>query len=284
MDPRIDITTSKTDQRINAILTEVKRWERMPNRREPLTIDMITYQQLQRDDATPHSEAAAIYDWEVVGIFTGNRLSEWAQRDGTNDLTVVVRNIDGTSKAFIIDDVEFYSAGRRRMTRAQALARPYLVETADIRWRFQKNGNNGEKKTIVRIADKPGLCPVSAILRIVQRWRDLKLPADHPLAVFTDDGLATGTAQFITEKHINAALQTAAREVYNITKPDELARFTSHSIRVGACVSLHAADISTLKSSMLFAGDQIHFGTTFGTYHAKPSVLLAPLLHSTPLA
>jgi hypothetical protein len=34
--------------------------------------------------------------------------------------------------------------------------------------------------------------------------------------------------------------------VYNITNPEELARFSSHSIRVGACVALHAANISEL--------------------------------------
>ena len=247
LDPRIDIAHGQTDKRITTVLAEVRRWEKMPNRREPLTTDMITYQQLQREDNKPHSEAAALYDWEVVGIYTGNRLSEWAQHHGTTDLSMIIQNIDGTAKAFIVEDIEFYGKDRRRMSRNQALARPYLVETIDITWRFQKNGNNGEKKTIVRLPDRPGLCPVSAVIRIVQRWQALHLSLDHPLAVFTDNGLATGVVHFITEKHINHALQTAARMVYNITKKDELARFTSHSIRVGACVSLHAADLSTLN-------------------------------------
>jgi hypothetical protein len=34
--------------------------------------------------------------------------------------------------------------------------------------------------------------------------------------------------------------------VYHITNVDDLGRFTSHSIHVGACVALHAADISSL--------------------------------------
>ena len=34
-------------------------------------------------------------------------------------------------------------------------------------------------------------------------------------------------------------LQSLAKQVYNITNPEDLARFTTHSLRVGACVLLH---------------------------------------------
>ena len=40
------------------------------------------------------------------------------------------------------------------------------------------------------------------------------------------------------------ALQSTAHAVYNITKKEDLGRFTSHSIRVGACVLLHTQNIS----------------------------------------
>jgi hypothetical protein len=35
--------------------------------------------------------------------------------------------------------------------------------------------------------------------------------------------------------------------VYHITNDDNLGRFTSHSICVGACVALHTANISSLN-------------------------------------
>ena len=90
------------------------------------------------------------------------------------------------------------------------------------------------------------MCGVSAWLRIVARWSALKLDPQHPLAVFTDSGLASGKPEFIRPTHINAALRDAARHVYNIADKESLARFSSHSIRVGACVALHAAGISQM--------------------------------------
>jgi len=243
LDPRIDITTGKTDSRITAVVNEAKRWEKMPNRREPLTVDMITFQQMKRKANEPHSVDAAMYDWEVFGIYAGPRLTEWAQRDGQS----ITLNPDETAKAFLLDDLTFFGENRRRMTRLDALKHPQLVHTIDVTWRFQKNGNNGEQKTFVRAFHNPGLCAVSALLRIVKRFLDLGLPAEQPLAVYTSDGTTSGNVQMIRESNINAALQSAAKYVYNITKKEELARFTSHSIRVGACVALHAANISEMN-------------------------------------
>ena len=39
--------------------------------------------------------------------------------------------------------------------------------------------------------------------------------------------------------HVTKFLQTLAKTVYNITASEELTRFTTHSIRVGACALLH---------------------------------------------
>jgi hypothetical protein len=47
--------------------------------------------------------------------------------------------------------------------------------------------------------------------------------------VYTTDGTSAGDAQLIRESNINSALRAAARSVYNITKEEELSRFTSHS-------------------------------------------------------
>jgi hypothetical protein len=111
-----------------------------------------------------------------------------------------------------------------------SLRRPY-VEQINVRWRYQKNGDKNEKKTFVRIGRSnrdrgtSTLCAVSAWLRVAQRWVDLKLDDMHPLAVFTDSGLPSGTIEFIRPAHINAALRTAARAVYNITAHKVLARF-----------------------------------------------------------
>jgi hypothetical protein len=144
-DPCIDMTTGKTDDRIASVLLEVKRWENIPDRQEPLTVDMIHYQNLQCNKNTPHSNDAVMYDWEVFGIYAGNRLSEWAQYDGKD----IVENINRTVKAFTITDLKFFGENRRHMSFHNALQCPHFVHTIDVTWRFQKNGNNGEKKTFV---------------------------------------------------------------------------------------------------------------------------------------
>ena len=49
---------------------------------------------------------------------------------------------------------------------------------------------------------------------------------------------------FINDIHIKTILQEAASRKYNIKCKKELSAFTSHSIRVGACVLLHAQNVS----------------------------------------
>jgi hypothetical protein len=238
---------SKMAPAITACLDEIKRWENMPNRREPLTTDMIYFQKSRCHSSTPFSEDQVILDFEVVGIFSGIRLGEWAQNDNVRRLDQIRRNIDGTPTAFIIEDLEFYGRNKRRMTLTDVLAQLELVLQIDVRWRFQKNGEINQKKSFIRVGIRgTTLCGVSAWLRIIFRWDALHLAIDHPLAVFTDTGLATGTVQFIRPTHINAALRLAARDVYNIQDDESLARFTSHSYRVGATVALHAAGISQM--------------------------------------
>ena len=45
----------------------------------------------------------------------------------------------------------------------------------------------------------------------------------------------------ITDIEINKVLQEAAKAAHGITDPKDLQRYTSHSIRVGACVLLHVS-------------------------------------------
>jgi hypothetical protein len=227
---------------------------------------MIHFQSRQCLPSTPHSLDQALYDWEVCGIYAGFRLSEWAQDNHVRHLGQVKLAIDGEPTAFLIGDLEFYKENRRHMSLSEALCRPWLVRSIDVQWRYQKNGNKKEKKTFVRVGRSGPhlkthtLCSVSAWLRIVQRWADLKLSLLHPLAVFTDSGLASGKLDFIRPSHINNALRCAATAVYNITDPQALRRFSSHSIRVGACVALHAAGVQQqdIKFALRWKSDSFY--------------------------
>jgi hypothetical protein len=78
----------------------------------------------------------------------------------------------------------------------------------------------------------------------VHRAIELLLLADHPTCVYTNIGTTARAILFIPETDISECLQLLAGQVYKPTKPEDLARFTSHSVRVGACVALHAAGLS----------------------------------------
>jgi len=270
---------------ITACLKEIERWENMKDRREPLTVDMIYYQKSLCRPSTPHSLEQALYDWETTGIYGGFRLTEWAQKENVRRFDQIKLTIDGEPAAFMITDLEFKGENNRRMSRAEALAHPFLVKQVIVRWRYQKNGTKNEKKTFVRISGGDStLCAVSAWMRIVQRWAALNLPETYPLAVFTDTGTSAGAVEFITATHINDTLRRAATAVYNVTSKADLARFSSHSIRVGACVALHAAGVQQqdIKFALRWKSDS--FYTYLRNLPCQSARMAAAVLNFNPHA
>ena len=55
----------------------------------------------------------------------------------------------------------------------------------------------------------------------------------------------TRLLKYIDDIHISTLLRDAENSVHNITSTKELARFTAHYIRVGACVIMHTNGSST---------------------------------------
>jgi hypothetical protein len=66
---------------IKVCLDEIKRWENVPNRHEPLTTDKIYYQQTRCSIGAPYSEHHVLFDFQVIAIYSGICLGEWAQND-----------------------------------------------------------------------------------------------------------------------------------------------------------------------------------------------------------
>ena len=150
-----------------------------------------------------------------------------------------------------------FGPNRRRMTHLDAVTTRAHAQTVDVKWRFQKNGNNGQEKTITCNRQDPAVCGVNAALDILERAMLLNLPDDHPLAVYADDGTHTGTVRFIQAHQIAFTLQEVAKEWYGITDKRELSLCSSHSLRVGACVALHAAglDAMSIKFALRWTSD-----------------------------
>ena len=254
---QIDPTRVKSGDRapsIDDILKEAKRWEKVPNRCEPLTKEMLGYisQQAKKERSVGHRDGlySVISDWGTMGLQSGIRKSEWAQDDvSLRRDKDVQRNVDGTSKAFISSDFTFKGdAGKHlRSTTQVSMA---AAKTVDKRWRFQKNGDNGQQVTYAKDIVHKELCFVKAATNVVSRASRLKIPPAEPIAQYATykRGCKKPTIKsvnYVTDVEINKVLREAAREVYNIKCPTKLAKFSSHSFRVGACVQLHAANQDT---------------------------------------
>ena len=246
MNPCLNIMGNQSNY-ISDIIHELKRWESMPNRREPITKEIIKYildkgKGLQKTN--PDNIYSALGDWLVLGEQTGYRRKEWAQdRTYLKKHKDIQRNIDGSSAAFILEDFEFRAKGNKRIDNTSEKA-VNKATINDIKWRFQKNNDNGQVISYIEDTKDKVHCSLNASKRIRKRAIKLKISADKPIAVFTECKKNKKKTCYIDDMHISSLLQEAASKVYNIKCKKELARFTSHSIRVGACVFLHSQNIS----------------------------------------
>ena len=81
------------------------------------------------------------------------------------------------------------------------------------------------------------MCPVLAAIRIRERARKYNDTPNCPLAIT----VKRKHCQLIYKFDIDHILQKTAKAVYSLTDPNDIKKFTTHSIRVGAAVSLHSA-------------------------------------------
>ena len=107
-----------------------------------------------------------------------------------------------------------------------------------------KNGDNGQIISYVKDSVNKTHCVIEACKRLRQRVLKLNVSNDKPVAVFQEIKKGKKNVCFIDDIHVKTILQEAASVVHNITCKKELSAFTSHSIRVGACVLLHAQNLS----------------------------------------
>ena len=101
---------------------ELTKWEDIPNKREPYTVDMlkehrrvITSKQHNQD-----SLFAALGDWFEQGLFLGPRIAEWAQSGSASHILPAFLNKRGQTYAFTILDLEYQGVSGRLYTAAKA--------------------------------------------------------------------------------------------------------------------------------------------------------------------
>ena len=118
------------------------------------------------------------------------------------------------------------------------------ISVVNLKWRFQKNNDNGQVVSYVEDTKNKWFCYVRAAKLIRARAIKYGVPTAMPVAIFKEKKTKP-KFKHIDDVHIKDILQEAAKHVYNISNKEDLNKFTSHSIRVMACVILHSQNLST---------------------------------------
>eukprot|EP00957_Ditylum_brightwellii_P014759 1113132-Ditylum_brightwellii.AAC.1 len=126
--------------------------------------------------------------------------------------------------------------GKHLYASDSAIVQDDEVELMELMYRFQKNKDNGQREKYSKFTNTK-LCPVRSGLRIRRRAQRLRVKTHTPIAVYSSS--SKKKAKYTSDKDIESVLRLVAKEVYNLTLSKDIKRFSSHSIRVGACVLLH---------------------------------------------
>ena len=94
-DPTTWPTGTRKTKLIAKVISEHRRWEKMPNRREPVTKSMLVWILTIASLYTSSSLEAALADWALLAIHFGFRLSEFLQTQDNINRKKIQRNLDG---------------------------------------------------------------------------------------------------------------------------------------------------------------------------------------------
>lgn len=247
---------AKLASEIQNVIKEVERWEDVPNKRNPYLPEMHCCLSNLTSSDNPTSLRRSLFRWFGVGISGGFRISEWAQPDTNPHLLSPKLNDRGDPYAFLPSDVVFYSPQGRILSHQQAIILPvHMLGKFSLRHRTQKNNQNGEKRVYTRGSD-PRFCAVTNMQHIIGQYYKLVGPQSPniPLSVFKCE--SSGAILPITANAITSVLRATAEVAYGLnpmtkTGADKLKLFTSHSIRVGACVILHCKGFTATQIQFL---------------------------------
>ena len=249
-DPRYEINTTTEVTGLAAIYKNCKRWEQIPNKQEPLTTVMQQHLEQKAANFPSTSKTKAIAEWTRIGLYQGNRNAEWAQttskhrKIGYHQLNQFKR-----AYAFTLGRFQFFTIRNEPIELQDALQDRDRVAVIRVQYDQQKNCHNGEWKKGSRNKNSRSSCFVENYLNILQRFVDLVgFRYDLPLSIYKDE--KTDEIYNIIADDINAALQEAAIAVYNLDPIRDAAlikKWTTHSIRIGACNILHAMQILIAK-------------------------------------
>jgi hypothetical protein len=161
--------------------------------------------------------------------------------------------IRGLTAAFVASDFIFYY-GKKHIVKILDEDSFQQVRLVKITWRIQKNRQNGQAITLAVEVDRPEICPVRSEMRLVLRARRLNQPDDMPLGVYRTK---KGKSIYLTVNKIAELLRKAVKSIRPDTSSEDLKQYSTHSLRVWACVLLDEAGMPPdyIKKRLRWLGD-----------------------------
>jgi len=234
-------------------LKALKAEENIARQRAPLTDEIFAQLEKFSNSSPQDSVYRVVFDWFCINRLLGLRGSEYAQR--TQNSIDVHEYISGNKvvKASIRPDWIFYDRQGRKIVNHGEHVYPSLGKLK-VRFRIQKNRQNGQTITIVVDTAHTDIDAVHAAYRIFLRSIRLEQSDEEPMGVFINKH---NQKKYLTLNLIKEVLQEAAKIVHPDWSVEEINRLSSHSGRVWALVLLSEANQKPdfIKARLRWLGD-----------------------------
>ena len=239
-------------------IADCRSWTQPKQKKEPYTMDMfvalVAAFQAHSDPIRCFlGKDYAVYDWARLGIFTGFRVTEYAQSKlpkGQKFLLVptnsfVPAEYHGTPLAFTLPDFRFYDKNHHLVPHALVQKRhlQHDILELEIRWRYDKSAHNFVIRRF-RVTGHAIFDPVDAAVSIIHRRNLLQVPTPFPLGVWSSNG---SSYRFLKDTEIKTVMQLAVDLAY--PDPAHYMRIHKHLVlphsnRVTAAVCLQKGGAS----------------------------------------
>jgi hypothetical protein len=238
---------------LKAVYDEIKRYEDEPNRREPHTPSMLKWAVDRAKHAPRGSLEWVLARWYLLALYAGLRCGEYAQTESHRKKPgQELPNDRGDTRAFTLDDFSASTGQGAPLSGADMLEVPWQsLKSFWTRFRTQKNGHNNVKRLFRPTpSDMNKANIMQAQYELVEWFVEQRGPNDKttPLSIYRDDH---GNIRLLTGDDITEDMRKVAAAVYNLNPSKKkdmemLKLWSAHSLRVGACVFLHAAGFSSM--------------------------------------
>jgi hypothetical protein len=231
-----------------------EREENIARQRSPISKEMYVEMAKRAETSPKDSVDSVLFDWFNLIRVGGFRVAEYAQKTQNKIDEFEYGSGNKVVKAFVPTDWSFYDATGRLVTLHSLDGSGHLPKKLKIKFRIQKNRQNGQSITFAADDKHPHICPVRSAYRIFLRSKRLGQSDSQPMGVYENH---QGLVKYLTGNKISELLQAVAKKCHPDLTKDEISRFSSHSGRVWAVVLLDEAGMNPdfIKSRLRWMGE-----------------------------